>query len=135
MVALEELIKALPEPGHGRRVGLADAVDVGADQDQAAGGALSVGGGDAGLGATDLAGKGVALAAELSLEPNVHRGPGRYLEKRGRASAMVAQGERVAQRTATARAERDADRRQVERLEREIAGVCSGPQNLDSRLS
>ena len=62
-------------------------------------------------------------AAELSREPNVHRGPGQYLKDRGRASATVAQEARVNQRTATARAERDADRRQVERLEREIAGV------------
>ena len=62
-------------------------------------------------------------AAELSREPNVHRGPGQYLDERGRASATVAQEARVQQRTATARAERDADRRQVERLEREIAGV------------
>ena len=31
----------------GNRFGLADAVDVGADQDQAAGAALAVGGGDA----------------------------------------------------------------------------------------
>ena len=63
------------------------------------------------------------LAAELSREPNVHRGPGQYLEDRGRASATVAQAEAVEQRTATARAERDADRRQVERLEQEIAGI------------
>ena len=62
-------------------------------------------------------------AAELSREPNVHRGPGQYLKDRGRASATVAQAEAVEQRTATARAERDADRRQVERLEREIAAV------------
>ena len=62
-------------------------------------------------------------AAELSREPNVHRGPGQYLKDRGRASATVAQAEAVEHRTATARAERDADRRQVERLEREIAAV------------
>ena len=62
-------------------------------------------------------------AAELSREPNVHRGPGQYLDERGRASATVEQEARVKQRTATARAERDADRRQVERLEREIAAV------------
>ena len=62
-------------------------------------------------------------AAELSREPNVHRGPGQYLKDRGRASATVAQAEAVEQRTATARAERDADRRHVERLEREIAAV------------
>ena len=41
-------------------------------------------------------------AAELSREPNVHRGPGQYLDKRGRASATVAQEARVKQRTATA---------------------------------
>ena len=62
-------------------------------------------------------------AAELSREPNVHRGPGQYLKDRGRASATVAQAEAVEHRTATARAERDVDRRQVERLEREIAAV------------
>ena len=52
----------------------------------------------------------------------VHTGITRT-EDRGRASATVAQEPRVQQRTATALAERDADRRQVERLEREIAGV------------
>ena len=40
-------------------------------------------------------------AAELSREPNVHRGPGQYLKDRGRASATVAQAEAVAQRTAS----------------------------------
>ena len=68
LVALEELIKALHEPGHGRRVGLADTVDVGADQNQAAGAALAVGGGEAGLGAADLAGEGGALTALSLLE-------------------------------------------------------------------
>ena len=43
-------------------------LDVGADQDQAAGAALAVGGGEAGLGAADLAGEGVALAALGLLE-------------------------------------------------------------------
>ena len=62
LVALEELIEAIHEPGHGHRVGLADAVDVGTDQDQAAGASLAVDGGDARLGASDLAGEGVALA-------------------------------------------------------------------------
>ena len=47
-------------------------------------------------------------AAELSREPNVHRGPGQYLKDRGRAAATVAQAKAVEQRTATARAERDA---------------------------
>ena len=64
-------------------------------------------------------------AAELSREPNVHRGPGQYLKDRGRASATVAQAKAVEQRTATALAERDADRRQVERLEQEIAAVVA----------
>ena len=68
LVALEELIEALYEPRHGRRVGLANAVDVGADQDQAAGAALAVGGGEAGLGAADLACEGGALAVLGLLE-------------------------------------------------------------------
>ena len=53
---------------HSLRVGLADAVDVGAEQDQTAGAALAVGGGEAGLGAADLAGEGVTLAALGLLE-------------------------------------------------------------------
>ena len=73
-------------------------------------------------------------AAELSREPNVHRGPGQYLEDRGRASATVAQAEAVEQRTATARAERDADRRQVERLEQEIAAVGARLQETYDRV-
>ena len=73
-------------------------------------------------------------AAELSREPNVHRGPGQYLKDRGRASATVAQAEAVEQRTATARAERDADRRQVERLEREIAAVGARLQETYDRV-
>ena len=68
LVALEELIKALHEPGPVHRVGLADAVDVGADQDQAAGAALAVGGGDPRLGAANLACEGVALASLGLLE-------------------------------------------------------------------
>ena len=73
-------------------------------------------------------------AAELSREPNVHRGPGQHLKDRGRASATVAQAEAVEQRTATARAERDADRRQVERLEREIAAVGARLQETYDRV-
>ena len=73
-------------------------------------------------------------AAELSREPNVHRGPGQYLKDRGRASATVAQAEAVEQRTATARAERDADRRQVERLEQEIAAVGARLQETYDRV-
>ena len=68
LVALEELIEALHEPRHGHRVGLADAIDIGADQDQAACAALAIGGGDANLGAADLAGEGVALSALGLLE-------------------------------------------------------------------
>ena len=73
-------------------------------------------------------------AAELSREPNVHRGPGQYLKDRGRASATVAQAEAVEQRTATARAERDADRRQVERLEQEIAAIGARLQETYDRV-
>ena len=73
-------------------------------------------------------------AAELSREPNVHRGPGQYLKDRGKASATVAQAEAVEQRTATARAERDADRRHVERLEREIAAVGARLQETYDRV-
>ena len=73
-------------------------------------------------------------AAELSREPNVHRGPWQYLKDRGRASATVAQAEAVEQRTATARAKRDADRRQVERLEQEIAAVVARLQETYDRV-
>ena len=62
-------------------------------------------------------------AAKLSREPNVHLGPERYRTIRGGASATVEQAGRVEQRNAVDRGERDADRRQVERLEREVAGV------------
>ena len=47
-------------------VGLRGVLDVGADEDQAAGAAFAVGGGEARLGAADLSSEGVALAA-LSL--------------------------------------------------------------------
>ena len=62
-------------------------------------------------------------AAQLSREPNVHLGPERYRESRGGASATVQQAARVDRMNAADRGERDADSRQVERLEREIAGV------------
>ena len=66
-------------------------------------------------------------AAELSREPNVHRGPGQYLKDRGRASATVAQAEVVEQRTATARAERrDADRGAVGAGDRRGRGAAAG---------
>ena len=62
-------------------------------------------------------------AAELSREPNVHLGPERYRTIRGGASETVQQAGHVERRTAEDREERDGDSRQVERLEREIAGV------------
>ena len=68
LVALEEFIESLHETLSGNRFDLADAVDVGADQDQAAGAAFAVGGGDAGLCAADLACEGIALAALGLLE-------------------------------------------------------------------
>ena len=65
-------------------------------------------------------------AAQLSREPNVHLGPERYRESRGGAAATVQQAARVDRMTAADRGERDADSRQVERLEREIAGSRRG---------
>ena len=62
-------------------------------------------------------------AAELSREPNIHLGPERYRTLRGGASETVEQAGRAERRNAVDRGERDADSRQVERLEREIAGV------------
>ena len=62
-------------------------------------------------------------AAELSREPNVHLGPERYRTIRGGASETVEQARRVERMNAVAAGERDADSREVERLEREIAGV------------
>ena len=72
-------------------------------------------------------------AAALSREPNVHLGPERY-RTRGGASATVAQAARVKQRTATAQAERDADRRQVARVEQEIAGIGARLQETYDRV-
>ena len=63
LVALEEAIEPLQEPVVLGGVSLRAVLDVGADEDQATGAALTVGGGDARLGAADLAGEGVALAA------------------------------------------------------------------------
>ena len=63
-------------------------------------------------------------AAELSREPNVHLGPEGYRTlRRGGASETVQQAQRVERRNAADRGERAVDRRQVERLEREIAGL------------
>ena len=60
-------------------------------------------------------------AAELSREPNVHLGPERYRTLRGEASETVQRARAVERRNAAALSEREADRRQVERLELEIA--------------
>ena len=62
-------------------------------------------------------------AADFSREPNVHLGPERYRTIRGGASETVQQAGRVERRNRAGEHERAADRRQVERLEREIAGV------------
>ena len=73
-------------------------------------------------------------AAELSREPNIHLGPERYRASRGGASATVARAARVRQTTATAQAERDADRWQVARMEREIAAVGARLQETYDRV-
>ena len=62
-------------------------------------------------------------AAELSREPNVHLGPGGYRAIRGGTSATVQQAGRVERRNEADRGQRTADSRQVERLQREIAGM------------
>ena len=62
-------------------------------------------------------------AADFSREPNVHLGPERYRTIRGGASETVKQAGRVERRNRAGEHEREADRRQVERLEREIAGA------------
>ena len=63
-------------------------------------------------------------AAELSREPNVHLGPSRHREGNGAAAQEKLQkAERVERMNAVDAGERDADSREVERLEREIAGV------------
>ena len=72
-------------------------------------------------------------AAALSREPNVHLGPERY-RTRGGASATAAKAAAVKQRTATAQAERDAARRRVARVEREIAAVGARLQETYDRV-
>ena len=66
LVALEEAIELVDEPVVLGGIGLRAVLDVGADENQAAGAAFAVGGGEANLGTADLAGEGVALAS-LSL--------------------------------------------------------------------
>ena len=63
-------------------------------------------------------------AAELSREPNVHLGPSRHRAGGGAAAREKRQqARRVARANAANADERDTARRQVERLEREIAAV------------
>ena len=63
-------------------------------------------------------------AAELSREPNVHLGPARHRGVGGAAlQEKLQKAARVERMNAADRGERDADRRQVERLEQEIAAV------------
>ena len=73
-------------------------------------------------------------AAELSREPNVHLGPERYRTIRGGASETVQQAGRVERRNAADRGERDADSRQVERLEREIARIEARLKEIYDRV-
>ncbi len=70
----------------------------------------------------------------MSREPNVHLGPERYRAIRGGASATVQQAGRVDRINAADRGERDADSRQVERLEREITGVEAQPKETYDRV-
>ena len=68
LVALEEAIEPVHELVVFGGVGLRAVLDVGADENQATGAAFAVGGGETNLGAADLAGEGVALAALGLLE-------------------------------------------------------------------
>ena len=74
-------------------------------------------------------------AAELSREPNVHLGPERYRTIRGGASETDQQAGRVERRNAADRGERDADSRQVERLEREIARIEARLKEIYDRVT
>ena len=63
-------------------------------------------------------------AAELSREPNVHLGPARHRGVGGAAlQEKLQKAARVERMNAADRGERDADRREVARLEREMAGI------------
>ena len=63
-------------------------------------------------------------AAELSREPNVHLGPARHRGVGGAAlQGKLQKAARVERMNAADRGERDADSREVERVEREIAGI------------
>ena len=74
-------------------------------------------------------------AAELSREPNVHLGPEGYRTlRRGGASETVEQAGRVERRNAADRGQRDADSRQVERLEGEITGIGAQLKETHDRI-
>ena len=74
-------------------------------------------------------------AAELSREPNVHLGPEGYRTlRRGGASETVEQAGRVERRNAADRGEREADSRQVERLERAITGIGAQLKETHDRI-
>ena len=74
-------------------------------------------------------------AAELSREPNVHLGPARHRAGGGAAAREKRQqARRVEQATAAAWAERDAARRQVALVEREIAAVGARLQETYDRV-
>ena len=63
-------------------------------------------------------------AAELSREPNVHLGPARHRGVGGAAlQEKLQKAARVERMNAANAQERDGDRREVERVEREIAGI------------
>ena len=63
-------------------------------------------------------------AAELSREPNVHLGPARHRGVGGAAlQEKLQKAARVERMNAADRGERNADSREVERVEREIAGI------------
>ena len=74
-------------------------------------------------------------AAELSREPNVHLGPSRHRTSDGAAAREKRrQAKRVEQATAAHAAERDTARRQVARMEREIAAVGARLQETYDRV-
>ena len=74
-------------------------------------------------------------AAELSREPNVHLGPSRHRASGGAAAREKRrQARRVEQANAAHAAERDTARRQVARMEREIAAVGARLQETYDRV-
>ena len=74
-------------------------------------------------------------AAELSREPNIHLGPSRHRASDGAAAREKRrQARRVERANAAHVAERDTARRQVERMEREIAAVGARLQETYDRV-